>query len=193
MTLVGARQTAPSASELAELVLRVAREHDKQAFAALFRHYAPRLKSFLMKQGFTDGECDDLVQEAMVNLWRKAESFDPAKAGVSTWVFTIARNLGIDRRRRDGRSSATVELGDYDEVDPDPSAEQQMIVRQDEVYVREALSRLPAEQAMVIRMSFFGDNPQAEIARVLGIPLGTVKSRVRLALNRLRQIMEESK
>jgi RNA polymerase sigma-70 factor, ECF subfamily len=193
MTLVGARELIPSAQELAELVTSVARSRDKQAFAALFRHYAPRLKSFLLKQGFTEGECDDLVQEAMVNLWRKAESFDPAKAGVSTWVFTIARNLGIDRRRRNGRVSATVELGDYDEVDPDPTAEQQMILRQNEVLVREALTKLPAEQAMVIRMSFFGENPQAEIASLLGIPLGTVKSRVRLALNRLRQIMEEKK
>jgi RNA polymerase sigma-70 factor (ECF subfamily) len=127
----------------------------------------------------------------MLNLWRKAESFDPAKAGVSTWVFTIARNCGVDRRRRIARIAPAPADEAVDEPDPDPLAEEVLIVRQNEAAIRVALGKLPHEQAAVIRMSFYGDNPQVEIARSLGIPLGTVKSRVRLALQRLRQIMEE--
>lgn len=177
--------------ELQALLTRVAAVQDKQAFAALFRFYAPRLKSFLLKQGFSDIESEDLVQETMLNLWRKAESFDAAKAGVSTWIFTIARNCGIDRRRRSAKIANAPVEADLEEPDPDPSVEAQIIVRENEAAVRAALNRLPAEQAAVIRLSFFAENPQVEIARSLGIPLGTVKSRVRLALQRLRQMMED--
>jgi RNA polymerase sigma-70 factor (ECF subfamily) len=191
MVAAGERSRELMPEELQLLVRQVAESGDRQAFAALFRFYGPRLKSFLLKQGFSGIESEDLVQETMLNLWRRADSFDAAKAGVSTWVFTIARNCGIDRRRRAGRViSAPVEEG-AEEQDPDPSAEERLIVQEDEVAVRAALNRLPAEQAAVIRLSFFAENPQAEIARSLGIPLGTVKSRVRLALQRLRQIMED--
>jgi RNA polymerase sigma-70 factor (ECF subfamily) len=191
MVAAGARDHLLSPDELALLLRQVADVRDMQAFAALFRFYAPRLKSFLLKQGFSDIESEDLVQETMLNLWRRAESFDAAKAGVSTWVFTIARNCGIDRRRRMVRIVNAPVEEDVEEADPDPSAEQQLIVRENEAAVRAALANLPDEQAAVIRLSFFGENPQAEIARALGIPLGTVKSRVRLALQRLRQMMEE--
>jgi len=192
MTLAGDRERMPSPDELAGLVMRVALHQDKQAFAAVFRFYAPRLKSYLTRQGYAENECEDLVQETMVNIWRKAGSFDPVKAGVSTWIFTIARNLGIDRRRRDGRGASRRDLETFEDVDPDPSAETMLIARQNEVKVRQALALLPPEQAAVIRMSFFAENPQAEIAKMLGIPLGTVKSRVRLALQRLRQTMEDT-
>jgi RNA polymerase sigma-70 factor (ECF subfamily) len=192
MTLAGDRATIPSPEDLTQLLLRVAGEADKQAFAALFRFYAPRLKAFLARQGYSDNECEDLVQETMLNLWRKASSFDPVKAGVSTWIYTIARNLGIDRRRREGRGASSRDLMVFDEIDPDPSVETRLIAEQSEARVRTALATLPAEQAAVIRMTFYGEDPQAEIARTLGIPLGTVKSRVRLALARLRKTMEDT-
>ena len=185
MTLVGERAVIPSPEELAALV-RVVAEGDRQAFAALFRFYAPRLKSFLGRQGYAENECEDLVQETMLNIWRKASSFDAGKAGASTWVYTIARNLGIDRRRREGRGTSWRELTTFDEVDPDPSVEARMIAFENDSRVRDALTALPDEQAAFIRMTFYGEAPQAEIAGVLGIPLGTVKSRVRLALARLR-------
>lgn len=191
MTLAGDRATMPSPDDLARLVGRIATDSDRQAFAALFRFFAPRLKSFLGRQGYSDIECEDLVQETMLNIWRKAGSFDPAKAGVSTWIYTIARNLGIDRRRRDGRAANWQALTTFDDTDPDPSAETRMIAGENESRVRDALTRLPAEQAAVIRMTFYGEDPQAEIAKTLGIPLGTVKSRVRLALMRLRKTMED--
>ncbi|MGV3549955.1 sigma-70 family RNA polymerase sigma factor [Rhizobium sp.] len=191
MTLAGDRAAIPSPDELAELMTRIAVHGDKQAFAALFRFYAPRLKSFLGKQGHGDNECEDLVQETMLNIWRRASSFDPLKAGVSTWIYTIARNAGIDRRRREGRGASWRELTEYDDTDPDPSVEQRMIASESESRVRVALTGLPVEQADVIRMTFYGEDPQADIARTLGIPLGTVKSRVRLALARLRKTMDD--
>lgn len=191
MTLADERAAIPSPDELARLVMRVAVEGDKRAFAALFRFYAPRLKSFLTRQGYGENECEDLVQETMLNIWRKASSFDPVKAGVSTWIYTIARNLGIDRRRREGRGATWRELTTFDEADPDPSAEARIISSESESRVRVALTSLPAEQAAVIQMTFYGEDPQADIARTLGIPLGTVKSRVRLALARLRKTMED--
>lgn len=192
MTLAGDRETIPSPRELAQLLARVAADGDRQAFAALFRFYAPRLKSFLGRQGYTENECEDLVQETMLNIWRKASSFDPVKAGVSTWIYTIARNLGIDRRRREGRGTSWQELATFDETDPDPSVEARLILSEGERRVRAALTALPAEQADVIRMTFYGEDAQAEIARTLGIPIGTVKSRVRLALARLRKAMEDN-
>lgn len=191
MTLAGDRAAIPSPEELAGLIRRVAISADRQAFAALFRFYGPRLKSFLGRQGYAENECEDLVQETMLSIWRKAASFDPVKAGASTWIYTIARNLGIDRRRRDGRGTSWRELTTFDETDPDPSVEARMIAFQSESRVREALTTLPDEQAAVIRMTFYGEDPQAEIAKTLGIPLGTVKSRVRLALARLRKTMED--
>jgi len=191
MVAAGQRGQLLMPEELLLLLQQVADSQDKQAFASLFRFYAPRLKSFLLKQGFSEIESEDLIQETMFNLWRKAGSFDATKAGVSTWVFTIARNCGIDRRRRTLRTAAAPVEEDTEQADPDPSAEERIIVREDEAAVRAALGRLPAEQAAVIQLSFFAENPQAEIARSLGIPLGTVKSRVRLALQRLRQIMED--
>lgn len=191
MTLAGDRTDLPSPEELAELVARVAAAGDRQAFAALFRFYAPRLKSFLGRQGFGEIECEDLVQETMLSIWRKASSFDPIKAGVSTWIYTIARNLGIDRWRREGRGNAWQELTPVDDVDPDPSVEARIIASQNESQVRDALTTLPDEQEIVIRMTFYGEDAQAEIAKTLGIPLGTVKSRVRLALARLRKTMED--
>lgn len=192
VTLAGQRAAVPSPDELAGLVVRIGREADRQAFAALFAFYAPRLKSFLARQGHSDLECEDIVQEAMLNVWRKAASFDPVKAGVSTWVYTIARNLGIDRRRRQRRGNEWQELTGYDEPDPDPSAESRLIAAESEIRVRDALKLLPEEQAAVIRMTFYGEDRQTDIASTLGIPLGTVKSRVRLALARLRRAMEDS-
>ncbi len=193
MTLAGDRGAAPTPDDLVQLIAQVATQGDKQAFAALFRFYAPRLKSFLGKQGFGENECEDLVQETMLNIWRRAASFDSLKAGASTWVYTIARNAGIDRRRRERRGADWRELIDFDETDPDPSAETRIIISESESRVRVALSALPAEQADVIRMTFYGEDPQADIARTLGIPLGTVKSRVRLALARLRKTMEDGR
>ena len=176
-------------AEAARLVVAIAREGDRQAFARLFAYYAPRLRTFLARQGFGVSDCDDLIQDTMLAVWRKAERFDAEAGAVSTWIFTICRNLGIDRRRRLARRLAEIEP--VSDIDPSPSAEGEIITREEETRVRRALDRLPAEQAEVITLSFFSQSPQTEIARALGIPLGTVKSRVRLAMNRLRHLLDE--
>ncbi|WP_370677915.1 sigma-70 family RNA polymerase sigma factor [Pleomorphomonas sp. PLEO] len=177
--------------EAARLVAAIAEAGDRQAFARLFSHYAPRLKTFLSRQGFGASDCDDLIQDTMLAVWRKAGQFDAKSGAVSTWIFTISRNLGIDRRRRVARRLRDDDLPPSD-VDPSPSAEGEIITREDETRVRRALDRLPTEQADVIALSFFSQSPQSEIASALGIPLGTVKSRIRLAMNRLRQMLDES-
>lgn len=188
--LVGSVGPGLTPDQLACLIALVGSSADKKAFAALFGYYAPRLKSFLGRQGFSSSECEDLVQEAMLNLWRKASSFDPDKAGASTWVYTIARNIGIDRRRQSGRSKTWEELTSFEDVDPDPSAEAMLVTAETEKKVREAVKALPPEQAAVINMTFYGETTQADIAKTLGIPLGTVKSRARLGLHRLRMVMD---
>ncbi len=126
----------------------------------------------------------------MLAVWRKAAQFDVDAGAVSTWIFTICRNLGIDRRRRMARRLRD-DQPPMSDVDPALSAEGEIITREDDARVRRALDQLPNEQAEVIVLSFFSQSPQTEIATALGIPLGTVKSRVRLAMNRLRQLLGE--
>jgi RNA polymerase sigma-70 factor (ECF subfamily) len=171
------------------MIQAIARDRDRAAFAALFRHFGARIKAYLLRQGCDAATAEELVQETMVSVWRRADSFDPALAGASTWVFTIARNKRIDRLRRERRP----------ELDPDdPSlagdeagVEAAAIGRQGSERLRRAVSRLPQEQAELIRLAFFEDNPHSAIAARLGLPLGTVKSRLRLALARLRRVVEE--
>lgn len=184
------KETAPSPEELIGLIDAVAREQDRNAFARLFGYFAPRVKSFLMRSGLADSAAEEVTQEVMIAVWRKASYFDPGKAGVSTWVFTIARNQRIDRLRRTRSRTADDLLDPSDETDLSPSGEDITIVAEREQGVRAALANLPAEQATILNLSFFAEKPHAEIARELGIPLGTVKSRVRLALSRLRTLLD---
>lgn len=184
------KEVLPSPEELTSLIDAVARGQDRNAFARLFGYFAPRVKSFLMRSGLADSAAEEVTQEVMIAVWRKASYFDPGKAGASTWVFTIARNQRIDRLRRT-RSRTGDNLPDpTDESDMPPSGEDIAILAEREEGVRKALAALPSEQATIVRLSFFAEKPHSEIARELGIPLGTVKSRVRLALNRLRALLD---
>jgi RNA polymerase sigma factor (sigma-70 family) len=175
-------------ARLNALVLAVAAERDRAAFEALFAHFAPRIKAYLLKMGAGGALADDLAQEAMVTLWRKAALFDPGKASAATWVFTIARNLRIDAIRRERRP-------DFDPDDPalvpaeEPAADAMLMREDDEMKLRAALKELSPEQAQVVQMSFFADKPHSQIAEELGLPLGTVKSRLRLAMARIRIAM----
>lgn len=177
----------PPGDELARLVQVVAARRDREAFAALFRHFGPRLKTFLMRGGMSPGLAEDLVQETMLSVWRKASYFDPARAGAATWVFTIARNLRIDHLRRQ-RNPADLPP---DPEDTPPSLEEVLLGTEREVQVRKALSGLSAEQKEIIQLSYYSEKSQSEIAGELGIPLGTVKSRTRLAMTRLRALLED--
>ncbi|MBO9648862.1 MAG: sigma-70 family RNA polymerase sigma factor [Variovorax sp.] len=181
----------PTSEELNSLALAVARDADRQAFAALFKHFAPKIKAYLIRCGTGDPLAEELAQETMINVWRKAASFDPERAGLSTWIFTIARNARVDYfRRQDHR--VVVDLQDDSEAQPDtsPALDEQVLAHERESRVRMALARLPEEQALILRLSFFEERPHARIASELGIPLGTVKSRVRLAVHHLRRLLD---
>ena len=162
------------------------RTGDRQAFAALFRHFAPRVKGFLMKSGASPAQAEDCVQDVMSTVWQKAALYDPAKASVSTWVFTIARNRLIDMARRDRRPEP--ELLDQD---PEPDQADVYETAQENRRLVEALDHLPEKQRQLIQRAYWGDLSQSEIAAETGLPLGTIKSRIRLALDRLRARLAE--
>jgi RNA polymerase sigma-70 factor (ECF subfamily) len=170
------------------LIQAIALHRDRAAFADLFVWFGPRVKAWMLRAGSNPTAAEELAQETMLAVWQKARLFDPARAGASTWIFTIARNLRIDALRRERHPS---ELMQYPVEQPDApvQADRVLALSQQETRIRAALTSLPPEQADVIRKAFFEDKVHAEIERELGIPLGTVKSRLRLAMNRLRSAL----
>ena len=173
------------AASLNALLIRVGTARDRAAFEMLFRHFAPRIKAYLLRLGAGAAAAEDLAQEAMLAIWRKAAMFDPAKASAATWIFTIARNLRIDALRRERRP-------EFDPNDPafvpeaEPAADTGMVRADEDARLREAITLLSPEQAKVVELSFFADKPHSIIAQELGLPLGTVKSRLRLAMTHIR-------
>lgn len=181
---------ATSAAELAGLIEAVAMRQDRAAFAALFDHFAPRIKGFLMRGRMPAAAAEELAQEAMLTVWRKAAQFDRGRAGASAWIFTIARNLRIDGVRREQRGRL-LELEMEDAREPPAPPDAELLAGERDKRVRAALERLSEEQKCVLRLSFFEGKPHGEIAAELELPLGTVKSRIRLAMNRLRELLGE--
>lgn len=172
------------------LVVAIAQNQDRDAFACLFEFFAPRLKTLLMRLGASPGRAEDIAQDTMFAVWKKASLFDPAGASASGWIYRIAKNLYLDELRRDHRSAAaTVALNLQDDDVPQPDAI--VSIRHTEARVRAAIAALSPDQLRVITLSFFEEKPHAEIARELGIPLGTVKSRVRLAMQKLRDLLDD--
>ena len=172
-----------------ELLTRIATTKDRAAFASLFDHFAPRVKSFMMRKGSNPEQAEDLVQETLIAVWSKAAMFSTEKGSVSTWIFTIARNLRIDKLRRE-RAQLYTDLEDFDAPDLSTGAEEALGRSQEDNHVVQALAQIPMEQRDLLILSFVEDVPQSEIAMRLGIPLGTVKSRMRLGYQRLRKILE---
>ena len=183
-----ASKPLPSA-EMSALLVDIAATRDRQKFARLFEYYAPRMKAYLMRQGTDGAAAEELAQEAMLIVWRKADSFDPEKASAATWIYTIVRNLRIDALRKLRRPEFDIDDPAF-VPDPPPRPDDVLVSDQLERQVRDALSRLPEEQAVVVRLSFFEDKPHGEIAAQLSLPLGTVKSRLRLAMRRLQPLLE---
>lgn len=161
---------------------------DKRAFAALFGHFAPRLKAYFLRRGCEAGVAEDLAQETLLTVWRNRDRFDPARGAASGWIFTIARNLLVDYARRGRRVGPAAELAEIvcDAPWPDAAAVSADAARA----VRAALSELPSDQAEALRAAFFDDRTHEAAAAALGLPLGTLKSRIRLALQRLRARLE---
>ncbi|MFC6636450.1 sigma-70 family RNA polymerase sigma factor [Sulfitobacter sediminilitoris] len=166
---------------------RVRDHQDRAAFSDLFTHFAPRIKGFLIKSGADATMAEECAQDVMTTLWRKADQFDPTRASVATWIFTIARNRRIDMLRRQNRPEPE-ELPWGPEPEPDQA--DVIALQQDSVLLTEALKTLPAQQRDLIEKAYFGDLTQSEIASLTGLPLGTIKSRIRLALDRLRHLMK---
>ena len=187
----GATGPTPPDFSWEDLLLAVAEQGDREAFSCLFTHFAPRVKSYLLRQGATQAQAEDVAQETLALLWRKAALFDPAKAKASTWIFRIARNQMIDRIRRRQRP----ELDPNDPLltpDAEPAPDAQFSKQQDISAVRNALAELPEAQREVIMLSFFEDDPHPAIAEKLQLPIGTVKSRIRLALARLETLLDRN-
>lgn len=173
----------------AALVRAVAEQQDRAAFAALFRHFGPRLRGWF-RNGGVAGVADELVQETLLRVWRSAHRYDPGKASVTTWVFTIARNVRIDhlRKRRPEVSEDDPCLIESDA----PRADALVHALRQARNVREALETLPEDQAVVVRKAYLEHQTLRDISEELDVPLGTVKSRVRLALGKLRDTLEGS-
>jgi len=176
--------------ELSEFLIAVAERKDRKAFIRLFEHFGPRVKSYLRRLGANDSEADDLMQEVMLTVWRRAEQFDYRKARASTWIFTITRNKRIDAIRRERRP----ELDPNDPAlvpdrDDDPS--EALSASEWRAAIQNAIKDVPEEQARLLRMSFFEDKTHDAIATELDMPLGTVKSRIRLAVAKLRRSLED--
>jgi RNA polymerase sigma factor (sigma-70 family) len=174
------------------LMLAVANHQDREAFARLFQHFAPLLKSYALSHAgaLNANQAEELIQEAMLKVWNKAKYFDPAKASASTWIYTIARNTRTDMLRR--RNSNEVELTAED-IWPDDEASEPFSIlqqRRAEVAVRSGLSQLPAEQAQILTKVYMEGKSHTEVANELRLPLGTVKSRVRLAMQKMKLWME---
>lgn len=178
-----------SPQDLADLLVRVRDRQDKAAFAALFRHFAPRVKGFLMKSGTPAAMAEDCAQDVMAVLWQKAHLFDPARASVATWVYTIARNRRIDLARRVRPDPEELPWG----PEPEPDQDEALILQQETQRLGAALALLPQKQRDLIERAYYGDLSHTEIADETGLPLGTIKSRIRLALDRLRQQMTEGR
>lgn len=167
-------------------MLRVAQKGDEAAFAELFVHFAPRVKGFLMKSGAGAALAEECAQDVMATLWHKAHLFDPSRASVATWIFTIARNRRIDALRKARR----VEPEDLPwGPEPEPDQADALALQQESKKLGVALARLPDNQRVLIEQAYFGDLSHGEIAQITGLPLGTIKSRIRLALEKLRQAM----
>jgi RNA polymerase sigma-70 factor (ECF subfamily) len=177
------------AVSLSACIVRIATDEDQLAFEVVFKHFAPRLKSFFLRLGADVSSAEEITQETLVLVWRNAAQFDPLKASASTWVFTIARNLSIDRFRRSRRPQ-------FDPTDPafvpDGELPADVLIERAETEqnVRRVMSTLSPNEKNVLILSYYENCSHGEIARRLGLPLGTVKSRIRLAFAKIRSALE---
>ncbi len=175
---------------MADRIDAVGRDRDKAAFVAVFDYYAPRVKAYLLRLGTDNGAAEELAQEVMISVWRKAHTYDRSQASVSTWIFRIARNRRIDAFRRTAK----------DDLDPHepmlrpeapPAPDDAAASTEREAAVRAAMKDLPEDQLTLLRLAFFDGLSHREIADKTGVPLGTVKSRLRLAFQKLRGKLDE--
>ena len=176
--------------EQSKWIVAVAESRDRKAFKQLFDFFAPRIKGFCQNNGSTADRADEVVQEAFVNVWRKASLFDPRKASAGAWIFAIARNSRIDLIRKENRPEADTTDPFFEQNEPESPLAVLETERKSKT-VRNFVKDLPAEQQQVLKLAFFEEMAHSEVAEELGIPLGTVKSRIRLAFKRIRSELGE--
>jgi RNA polymerase sigma-70 factor (ECF subfamily) len=184
------RGGSASPDEFAAMVAAVAARRDRNAFAHLFDYFGPRVHAYLLRLRVDPVAADELTQEVMTTLWQKAALFDPTKSSVATWLFRIARNRRIDAHRRE-RDEAPVDGAVLNIPDPAVMPDDSVDATQRDRMVRSALDLLPSEQLELVRLAFFDGLSHSEIAELTGLPLGTVKSRLRLAFSRLRRALDD--
>lgn len=182
--------TMTRSASMTELLQRVAEGGDAEAYRKLFQSYAPRVKSYMMRQGADSGTAEELAQETLLTVWRKAALYSGEKGSATTWIFTIARNLRIDRLRRE---VPWQELPDGHDEEPsaDTPPDEQLSDKERSARVQAALAELPPDQHEVVVLSYIEGLSHSEIAEKLGVPLGTVKSRMRLAYQKVRESVED--
>lgn len=177
------QQPMDDLSELSRDLIAVRDSRDRAAFGRLFDHFAPRLKAMMLRGGLRDGTAEDVVQDVMLAVWHKAGQFDPHRADAAGWIYGIARNRRIDMARRRPLAQPD-EMPEIESVEPD--AAQIIALQQEARHLADALARLAPEQAEALRAAYFDDIPHSRISEMTGLPLGTIKSRIRLGLERLR-------
>ncbi len=175
-------------SDQTNWMLAVRDSRDKAAFGLLFDYYAPRLKGFVMRSGTGNAQAEEIVQDVMLTVWRKAHLFDPQRAQVSSWIYQVARNRQIDILRREARP-VPEELKPPESTDEDAS--QILALDQEAQKLRQALARLKPGQREMVEKAYLGDLTHAEIRAETGLPLGTIKSRIRLGLEKLRHELKD--
>ena len=182
-------ESEPDDNNQAALIAAVAQRGDRTAFATLFGYFAPRVKTYLQRRGCDASQAEELVQDVMLTVWRKAAQYDPLRATAAAWIFAIARNRWIDVLRRSRLSLPPPDPSD--QPTPAPLADALLVAEDRSQRLRAALHDLRPEQMESLRLAFFEDRSHSEIEQLLGIPLGTVKSRLRLAMSRLRAALGE--
>ncbi|PZR34828.1 MAG: RNA polymerase subunit sigma [Caulobacter segnis] len=182
------RAVTTTSRDFDDCVLRIAADRDRAAFATLFDHYAPRVKALLMRSGSPPAAAEELAQETLLSVWRKAHLFNPDRASSAAWIFTIARNLRIDSLRRGDASVYAADLALAADEPEQPDAI--LSGAQDAELVRAAMRTLNPDQARAIEMAFFQEQTHTQISQSLGVPLGTVKARIRFGMMKLRAFIE---
>jgi len=182
--------SAPTSEQLADWLHAVGSAQDRRAFESLFGYFAPRLKTYMLRLGAQAATAEDLAQEAMVQVWRKAALYDSSKAVPAAWVYRVARNLRIDRLRKQRFFEVDIEQAET-RSDDGENGHDRTADRLDAAQLAPLVDSLPADQRDVVRLAFFEGLSHAEIEQRLDIPLGTVKSRMRLAFGKLRRAMGE--
>jgi RNA polymerase sigma-70 factor (ECF subfamily) len=173
---------------MADLLQRIAERADPAAFREFYEAYGPRVKAYMMRKGADAGTAEDLAQETLLTVWRKAALYAGDKGSMTTWVFAIARNLRIDRLRREVPWQQLPE-GRLAEASSEPMPDEAMAEKERQQRVQAALAELPPEQKDVVSLAYLEGLSHSEIAERLGLPLGTVKSRMRIAYQKIRQAL----